>query len=298
MGEINGRESSKRVGNSPLEIRSSEVLLSYFIIFILGLGFGSFANVCIYRLPRGESIIRPGSHCPKCGKQIKWYDNIPLISYALLGGRCRYCGEKISLQYPLIELITAFLFLLTYQKFQGAPFTMVIFLLLVLSLIIVSTIDLQTYTIPNRFTYSLIILGLFSSPFNSFLKEYSGIIISSSKQLSLIVSSFLGLLVGGGILYLIALLGRKMFKREAMGGGDIKLISGVGAFLGAGNVLWVIFLASLLGAVTGGALRITGKYKKFQEIAFGTYISLGTVLVFLFQPGLNRLYLNLISICK
>jgi len=116
--------------------------------------------------------------------------------------------------------------------------------------------------------------------------------------LSLIVSSFLGLLVGGGILYLIALLGRKMFKREAMGGGDIKLISGVGAFLGAGNVLWVIFLASLLGAVTGGALIIAGKYKKFQEIAFGTYISLGTVLVFLFQPELNRIYLNLISICR
>lgn len=298
MDEINGRESSKRVGNSPLEIRSSEVLLSYFIIFILGLGFGSFANVCIYRIPRGESIIKPGSHCPKCEKQIKWYDNIPLISYALLRGRCRYCGGKISLQYPLIELITGFLFLLTYQKFRGDPFTILIFLLLVLSLIIVSAIDFKTYTIPNKFTYPLIIFGLFSSPFNSFLKEYSGIIISSSQQLSFIVSSFLGLLVGGGVLYLIALLGRKMFKREAMGGGDIKLISGVGAFLGAGNVLWVIFLASLLGAVTGGALRIAGKYKKFQEIAFGTYISLATVLVFLFQPGLNRIYLDLISICK
>jgi len=175
---------------------------------------------------------------------------------------------------------------------------MVIFLLLVLSLIIVSAIDFQTYTIPNRLTYSLIIFGLFSSPFNSFLKEYSGVIISSSKQLSLIVSSSLGLFVGGGVLYLIALLGRKMFKREAMGGGDIKLISGVGAFLGAANVLWVIFLASLLGAISGGALRIAGKYEKFQEIAFGTYISLGTVLVFLFQPGLNRLYLELISLCS
>ncbi|MBA7509970.1 hypothetical protein ES705_01944 [subsurface metagenome] len=97
---------------------------------------------------------------------------------------------------------------------------------------------------------------------------------------------------------MIALLGRKMFKREAMGGGDIKLIFGVGAFLGVANVLWVIFLASLLGAVTGGVLIIAGKYKKFQEVAFGTYISLGTVLVFLFQPGLNRIYIDLISICK
>jgi len=104
--------------------------------------------------------------------------------------------------------------------------------------------------------------------------------------------------MGGGILYLIALLGRGMFKREAMGGGDIKLISGIGCLLGAVNVLWVIFLASLMGAITGGALGITGKYKKFQEIPFGIYISLGAVLVFLFQPGFNRIYFDLISICK
>jgi len=262
------------------------------------LGFGSFANVCIYRIPRGESIIEPGSHCPECGKKIKWYDNIPLISYVILGGRCRYCRRRISLQYPLVELVTGFLFILTYQKFQTAPLTMVIFLLLVFSLIIISTIDFQTYTIPDKFTCSLIFIGLFSSPFNSFLRDYSKIIISSSKELSLILSSFQGLLIGGGILYLIGLLGRGMFKREAMGGGDIKLISGVGAFLGAVNVLWVIFLASLLGAITGGALRIAGRYKKFQEIPFGIYISLGTISVFLFQPGFNRIYLNLISICR
>jgi len=272
--------------------------LSYFIIFILGLGFGSFANVCIYRIPRGESIIRPGSRCPGCGKPIKWYDNVPLISYAFLKGKCRYCGGKISLQYPLIELITAFIFLFTYQKFQGDPLTIVIFLILVLSLIIVSTIDLQTHTIPDRFTYSLIILGLSSSPFNSFLAQYGRIIITSPRWLSLIVSSLLGLVAGGGVLYLIALLGKGMFRREAMGGGDIKLISGIGVFLGAINVFWVIFLASLLGAITGGALRIAGKYKRFQEIAFGTYISLATVLVFLFQPGFNRLYLDLVSLCR
>lgn len=264
----------------------------------MGLGFGSFANVCIYRIPRGESIIRPGSHCPRCGKQIKWYDNIPLISYVVLKGRCRYCGEKISLQYPLIELITGFLLLLTYWKFRDAPVTIVIFLLLVLSLIIISAIDFRTHTIPDRLTYSLIILGLLSSPFNSFLKQYGRIMITSPERLSLVVSSLLGLLAGGGLLYLIALLGRGMFKREAMGGGDIKLISGIGAFLGVVNLLWVIFLASLLGAITGGALIIAGKYKKFQEIAFGTYISLAAVLVFLFQPGFNRLYLELISFCR
>ena len=278
--------------------RSSEVLLFYLLIFVLGLGFGSFANVCIYRIPRGESIIRPGSYCPKCGKQINWYDNIPLISYAVLGGKCRYCRRRISLRYPLIELITGFLFLITYRNFWAAPLTIVIFLLLVLFLIIVSTIDLQTYTIPNKFTYPLIILGLFSAPFNSFLKEYSGIIVSSSKELSLILSSFQGLLAGGGILYLIALLGKSIFKREAMGGGDIKLISGVGAFLGVVNVLWVIFLASLLGAITGAALIIAGRYKKFQPIPFGIYISLGTISVFLFQPGFSRIYLDLISFCR
>lgn len=263
----------------------------------MGLGFGSFANVCIYRIPRRESIVEPASHCPKCGKQIKWYDNIPLISYAFLGGRCRYCRGRISLQYPLIELLTAFLFLITYYKFQSAPFTLLIFLLLVLCLLIVSAIDLQTYTIPDKLTYLLILLGLFSSPFNSFLGEYSLIVIGS-KELSLVLSSFQGLLIGGAILYLIALLGQRMFKREAMGGGDIKLISGVGAFLGVVNVVWVIFLASLLGAATGGLLAIAGKYKRFQPIPFGTYISLGAILVFLFQPGFNRIYLNLLSICR
>jgi len=198
----------------------------------------------------------------------------------------------------LIELTTGFLFLLIYQRFRGTPFTIIIFFLLVLSLIIVSTIDFQTYIIPNRLTYPLIVLGLFSSPSNSFLREHGGIIIGSSGKLSLILSSFLGFLIGGGILYLIALLGRNMFKREAMGGGDINLISGVGAFLGAVNVLWVIFLASFLGALTGGALIIAGKYKKFQPIPFGIYISLGAILVFLFQPGFNRIYLDLISICR
>jgi leader peptidase (prepilin peptidase)/N-methyltransferase len=264
----------------------------------LGLGFGSFANVCIYRIPRGESIIEPRSHCPSCGKQIKWYDNIPLISYAVLGGRCRYCRRRISLQYPLTELISGFIFLFTYQRFRGAPLTIVIFLLLAFFLVIVSEIDLKTYTIPNIFTYPLILLGLFSSPFNSFLKQHSGIIISSSKELTFILSSFQGVIAGGGILYLIALLGRGMFKREAMGWGDIELVSAVGAFLGAVNVLWVIFLASLLGAITGGVLIITGKYKKFQQIPFGIYISLGTVSVFLFQPIFNQIYLDLISICR
>ncbi len=279
-------------------LRSLQVLLLYLLIFILGLGFGSLANVCIYRIPRGESIIRPGSYCPKCGKQIKWYDNIPLISYALLGGKCRYCGRGISLQYPLIELITGLFFLLTYRKFQGAPVTITIFLFLVLSLIIVSTVDFQTYTIPNRLTYPLIVLGLLSSPLNSFLGAYSGMIVNSPKELSLFFFSFLGLLAGGGTLYLIALLGRSMFKREAMGGGDIKLISGIGAFLGLVNVLWAIFIASLLGALTGAVLLIAGKYKKFQVIPFGVYISLGTILVFLLQPGFNGIYFDLISICR
>ena len=123
-------------------------------------------------------------------------------------------------------------------------------------------------------------------------------IVGSSKELFLMFSSFLGLLMGGGIVYLIALLGRKMFRREAMGGGDIKLISAVGAFLGLVNVLWVIFIASLLGAITGAVLIISGKYKKFQPIPFGIYISLGAILVFLFQPGFNRIYLDLISICR
>ncbi len=175
---------------------------------------------------------------------------------------------------------------------------MVIFLLLVLSLIIVSAIDFQTHTIPDIFTYSLIILGLFSSPFNSFLVQHGRIMISSPQWFSLIVSSLSGLVVGGGLIYFIALLGKGMFRREAMGGGDIKLISGIGVFLGAVNVLWVIFLASLLGAMTGGALRIAGKYKRFQEIAFGTYISLATVFVFLFQPGFNRFYLDLVYFCR
>jgi len=169
-----------------------------------------------------------------------------------------------------------------------------IFLILVFFLVIVATIDLQTYTIPDIFIYPLIFLGLFSSPMNFFLKEHGGIVISRSEEISAVLSSFQGIIVGGGILYLVGLLGKSMFKREAMGGGDTKLISGVGAFLGAVNVIWVIFLASFLGAITGAALVMVGRYKKFQIIPFGMYICIGAVLVLLLQPIFNRIYFDLI----
>lgn len=244
------------------------------IVFIFGLVLGSFANVCIYRMPRNLSIIRPNSHCTNCNNFIKWYDNIPIVSYILLKGKCRYCKTKISLRYPTIEFICGLLFLSMYFLF-GFSYMLIPFCLLVFCLLVITVIDFDFQIIPDEISFFLIIFGLLASSFN---------IMLGSTVLQRIINSFLGLLAGGGSLLLVAIIGKWIFGKDAMGGGDIKIMAGVGTFIGWDKVLFSIFVACLFGSIVGVFMIVFKKIGRKQEIPFGPYLAISSFLV-LFLPS-------------
>lgn len=236
------------------------------VVFLFGAIVGSFLNVCIWRMPRNESVIKPPSHCPKCANTIQWYDNIPFISYILLGGRCRYCKEKISFRYFLVELTNALLFLVTYN-FYGLKPLFFIYIILFSSFVVVTFIDLKHQIIPDEITYGGILAGFILSLIYPPLQGENSI-----KGAAL--NSFLGILAGGGSIYLIGIIGEFIFKKEAMGGGDVKLLAMAGAFIGWKLVLLTFFLSPLFGIVAGIISKI--KYKT-DIIPYGPYLCLGTI---------------------
>ena len=247
--------------------------------FIFGAVFGSFLNVCIYRLPRSLSIVKPGSFCPNCRKPIEWFDNIPFFGYLVLRGRCRRCHKKISPRYVLVELLTASLFLALYLRF-GLSAAFFIFGLFVLGLLLVTFIDWEHYLIPDLVVYPGIVLGLL---FNFLFPQMAS---SSATPLFAVKEAAIGILVGGGFLYLIALVGQFILKKEAMGGGDIKLLAMIGAFLGWKGVLVSIFFGSLIGAVISILLIFIGLKKRTDYIPFGPYLSLGGVIALFYKGSL------------
>jgi len=243
----------------------------YVFIFIIGAVIGSFLNVLIYRLPRGESIILPSSHCTYCNKPIRFYDNIPIISYILLRGRCRHCGHPISIQYPLVELINGTGYVILVWKFGIRPETF-LYAFLFSSLLVVSVIDLYHKIIPDVITIPGIIIGLAGSIF--FLPTG-------------IKDSFTGLLLGGGLFFLVALI-----SRGGMGGGDIKLIAMIGAFLGWTDVIITIVLSSFLGSIVGIFLMLFfGKGRKYP-VPFGPFLSIGGIITLFFSQDIIRWYLG------
>jgi len=231
------------------------------IIFIIGLVIGSFGNVCIYRIPRNESIIYPASHCPHCNKPIQYYDNIPLISYIILKGKCRHCQGKIPLQYPIVEGLTGILYLLIYF-FYGLQFVSLVYMLFSTSLIIISFIDFHEKIIPDTLSLPFIVIGFLSS---FLLKNITP------------ANSLLGILAGGGSLLIIALAGSYLFKKEAMGGGDIKLAAMIGAFLGWKLTLLSLFLGFFLGSVIGVIILIRTKGQS-EIVPFGPFIAMGAMI--------------------
>ena len=246
------------------------------IFFIFGTMVGSFLNVCIYRLPKEESIIWPGSHCPHCKKPIKFYDNIPLVSYLLLKGKCRYCKEPISIQYPLVEGVTALSSLFLIIKF-GLSLSYLIYFAFVAALIVITVIDLYHQIIPDVISLPGIGVGLLAS-----------III---PQITFF-DSLIGILIGGGSLFLVATLYQWLFKREGMGGGDIKLLAMIGAFLGWKAVILTILLSSLIGSITGITIMVL-KGKDFKyAIPFGPFLSLGAVIALFYENELIFWYLQ------
>lgn len=245
-----------------------------FIVFILGLIFGSFANVCIYRLPKGKSIIYPSSFCPNCNKPIKWYDNIPLLSYIILKGKCRYCKNKISIRYFIVEFLTGLLFLLIYKKF-GLSYLNFVFDIFILSLIIISFIDIDTFLISDVIVIPCIFLGLL---FSFLFPE-----IHNMDRLGSFLYSFFGVILGGGILIFLAVIGKLLFKKDAMGGGDVKLLGMIGAFLGWKPIFLTLFFASLLGTLISLILILLKKRKIDDYVPFGPYLALGAVISLFFK---------------
>ena len=243
----------------------------YGLTFLTGAVIGSFLNVCIHRLPRRESLAFPGSHCPSCGKPIRAYDNIPILSFLLLRGRCRSCKTRISWQYPLVELLNGLGYLFLAFKF-GWTLENIFYALFISSLLVITFIDFHYQIIPDRITYPGIAVGLIGS----------ATVLPDGIQNALI-----GLALGGLLFYAVA-----WVSRGGMGGGDIKLIAMIGAFLGWTNVLLTILISSFLGSVVGIFLMLFhGKDRKYP-VPFGPFLAMGAILSLFFGREMIRWYLG------
>lgn len=230
-------------------------LLLWVYAALIGACVGSFLNVCIYRWPAGESVVRPRSRCPSCGTPIRWHDNLPVVGWLLLRGKCRTCGERISIQYPLIELTTASLWVAAALRhgFTWQALSSALFFTLLLG---IALTDARTYIIPDQFTWGGLVIGLLLSLAPGGIDP---------------LQSVLGALLGFGLLWVIAVLGEAIFRKPAMGGGDIKMMAMVGAFLGPPGVLLTIFLGALFGSLIFGPISLkTGKL-----VPFGIFLALG-----------------------
>ncbi len=247
-------------------------LLIILIAGLLGSLIGSFLNVCIYRLPRQESIVWPGSHCPRCAQPIAWYDNIPILSYLALAGRCRYCTAPISFRYPAVELLNAAGYVGVVWIF-GLNGIAVTYGFLYSALLVAAGTDLSHKIIPNALTFPGIILGL----------------VCATTILPLgFLGSVLGVFVGGGILWVLAWASPYLFGKEGMGGGDIKLMAMIGAFLGWKPALITIMIGSFLGSLVGVTLMAAQVIKREEYIPFGPFLVCGALVALFFgQPILD-----------
>jgi leader peptidase (prepilin peptidase)/N-methyltransferase len=245
-------------------------------IFILGLIVGSFSNVCIYRIPKNESIIFPASHCPKCHSNISPVDNIPLLSYILLKGRCRNCKSKISIQYPIVELLTGLIYLII-SLIYGLSIQTLIYIILSSALIIIAFIDLNEEIVPDVISLPGIVIGFIISFFVTYIS---------------FIDSALGILAGGGIILIIGLAGSVIFKKEAMGGGDVKLAAMIGAFLGWKYIIISLFLGFFLGALAGIILILSKIKSKEDMVPFGPFIVLGSFITILWGEKIISWYIG------
>ena len=274
----------------------------YICVFLFGSVIGSFLNVVIYRLPRGGSLLSPPSHCPFCAEPIRWYDNIPIVSYLLLAGRCRHCGGRISPRYAIVEALTGALFcyILYRESLDSAGLSygrLFAYAMLASALLASTAIDLKRQIIPDEVTLPGIALGpIFAVVFPSvldrgipslilsMLREHVGLTLQG-RWLAL-TASILGLAAGAAIVYATGVIGKALFRKEAMGQGDVKFMAMVGGFLGLESVVLAFLLACVLGAVIGLILLIR---RRQTRIPFGPYLSVGTLVLMLHPHGLLAL---------
>lgn len=254
----------------------------YLIIAFMGLIIGSFLNVCIYRIPRDESISFPPSHCFSCENQLKPKDLFPVLSYAFLRGKCRYCGEKVSKQYPIIELLNSLVYLLLFAHF-GLSVEFGFYSVLASILIVISIIDYHHQLIPNKLVIFTLITGIIYRATTYFVLDES--LIEILKQ------SITGFVIGGGFYFLIFIV-----SNGNMGGGDIKLMAALGVWLGTLDTVLAIFLTFIIGAVVSVALLLTKIKGRKDAIPFGPFIVIGTFLTVLYKSEILEWYFNILGI--
>ncbi len=256
----------------------------YVAVFVIGSVVGSFMNVCIYRLPRKLSIVFPPSSCPRCGSRIPWYDNIPLFGFLLLGGKCRFCKESISVRYPMVEFLAGLLAVLLFFKFQVSATFFAMFLFCA-ALLVVTFIDLEHRIIPDEISLPGIVAGFLLSFFIANLYRPEEVLGWQE--------SLLGIVAGGGSLLLVAYGYQLVARKEGMGGGDIKLLAMMGAFLGWRAVPFIIFLSSLAGSAVGISLMLARGKDSRLSIPFGPFLAFGAFMFVFFGRQIIGWYLGL-----
>lgn len=244
----------------------------------LGLIIGSFLTVCIRRLPRGESIIAPRSACPACRQPIRWYDNVPLLSFILLRGRCRACRASIPIRYPLVELLNGLGYVAIASRF-GYGWEAVVYAVFLSALLAVTWIDWDHQIIPDAITLPGILMGLACSTW----------VLPVG-----FLNAFIGVMVGGGVLLAMAWLSPLLFGKEGLGGGDIKLLAMIGAFLGWQYALGTLMIASIAGSIVGIGLMAMRILQKGQYIPFGPYLALGALVSLFYGPEILSWYVGVI----
>ncbi len=247
------------------------------IVALFGLAFGSFLTAVIYRLPRRIRVRSGRSRCPACGTRLRWYHNVPILSYFVLGGKCAFCGRRISLTYPLVESLNTLLYLYFLWQF-GLNFSFLISALLASTMLAIFFIDLEFQIIPDLITIPGMAVGLLVS------------LIPGGVDL---LESIIGLLVGGGSLYLMAVLGDWLFKKESMGGGDIKMAAMLGAFLGWGKIIFIFIAAAVIAVVASGLIMMfSSRLRRTRVVPFGPFLASATVLAIAYGDRIIALYLS------
>lgn len=248
----------------------------FIFIFLFGIIIGSFLNVCIYRIPRGESIVYPSSHCPNCSTPLQWHDLIPILSYILQGGKCKYCREPISIQYPMVELLNGILYLILYYKFS-ATINFAFYAIIFSVLIIISFIDLHHQIILDCLNIIIFITSIIYKILRFRLYNIS----------PNIVNSLLGLIISAGIFLLISIV-----YKGGLGGGDIKLIGVLGFILGIKMILLNIFLSFILGAIISIFLLLFKIKGKKDPIPFGPFICIAFMITIIFGENIIVWYVS------
>ncbi len=255
--------------------------LIHIFIFAVGASVGSFLNVCIYRIPLGRSVVSPGSRCPACESPVRFYDNIPILSYVALRGRCRSCNVRISPRYAVVEALNAILWVALYRRFGLTP-ELAVYSVFTASLVVITFIDIDHRIIPNVISLPGVVAGLLASvpiSYSSYRALYPGTVESAT-----------GVALGGGLLLLIAAVYYLISGHEGMGMGDVKLLAMIGAFTGWKGVLFTLFAGSFAGALTGVSLMLFFGKKTKYAVPFGPFLSLGAVAYLLYGDALVNWY--------